>query len=75
MIGVPLPATFAVARQRLATYRGDDAGALSMFVNRLANNLDTTTCPWCRGTGIAWTIQQLTPEEAAAIRAREAKKT
>lgn len=71
LIGRPLPCTFAVARQKLVNYRGDDAGALSMFVRNLADNLDTTACPWCRGTGVAWTLQQLTPEEAAAYRAEE----
>jgi hypothetical protein len=67
----PLPMTFAKARQQIMNYRGDDAGALTMVVRRLAAHLETTPCPWCSATGIAYAIQQLTPEEAAEVRAAE----
>lgn len=67
----PLPMTFAKAREQLSSYRGDDGGALTMFVRDLARNLDTTPCPWCNATGISYAIRQLTPEEAAALRAEE----
>jgi hypothetical protein len=71
LINKPLPMTFAKAREHLRTYKGRDAGALSMFVRELANNLDTVPCPWCEATGIAFTLQQLSPEEAAQAREAE----
>lgn len=67
----PLPMTFARARQHISSYEGDDAGALTFLVRRLADHLDTTPCPWCAATGITYALQQLTPEEAAELRARE----
>lgn len=71
LVGKPIPMTFIRARKLLANYRGSDAGSLTMFVRELAHNLDTRPCPWCRATGVAYAMQQLTPEEAARIRAEE----
>lgn len=69
----PLPMTYAKARKMLTEYRGTDAGVLSMMVNDLAHHLDTVACPWCNATGIEYTVQQLTDEEAAIERAKEAE--
>jgi hypothetical protein len=52
----PLAVTFAKARKILTEYEGDDAGALTMFVRRLADKLDVTPCPHCNATGIAYTL-------------------
>lgn len=65
VIGRPLELTYAEARYRLRNYKGKDAGALTMLVRELANNLDSMPCPWCDATGISYTLQQLTPEEKA----------
>lgn len=72
-VGEPLPMTYAEARRRLVNYRGNDGGALTMVVRSLANGLNVTVCPWCRGTGVAFVVRQLTPEEAQELRAAEEK--
>lgn len=69
IIGTPLPCTHTEARRKLLNYRGNDGGVLSALVRSLAKSVDTTSCPWCKGSGVAWALQQLTPEEAAAFRA------
>jgi hypothetical protein len=71
IIGIPLPCTHIEARQKLANYRGNDGRVLTALVRGLARDVDTTSCPWCNGSGVAWSLQQLTPEEDAAIRAEE----
>lgn len=73
IIGKPLPMTFAKARETFGNYKGTDAGALTMLVRQLGQNLETRPCPWCKATGISYSIQQLTPEEAAVSRAQEEK--
>jgi len=67
----PLPLTFAKAKKVLSEYKGNDAGALTMLVRQLARNLNTMPCPWCNATGIAYVLQQLTPEEAAALKVKD----
>jgi len=52
----PLAVTYAKAHKMLSEYRGSDAGALSMFVNNLARNLEVMPCPNCKATGIAFTL-------------------
>lgn len=67
----PLPATWNKTRQALRSYKGKHRGMTTFLVRELANNLDTTPCPWCRATGVVCTLQQLTPEEAAELRVQE----
>lgn len=71
VIGKPLPMTFAKAYEYLSKYKGKDAGALTMLVRNLRKDLNTTPCPWCKGTGITAVLRQLTPEEAAEFREKE----
>ena len=65
LVGKPIPMIFWKAKQRLQSYSGDAAGFLTELVRGLAEKLDTTLCPWCEGSGVRCTIQQIDPEEDA----------
>jgi len=53
---------FVEARQALLAHKEKIADRLAWFaIDDAIRGLDTTSCPWCKGTGTSFEIQQLTP--------------
>lgn len=50
------------ARMILMGYKGDDAGAMTMLIRRLARKVDSMSCPKCGGGGTAFVLTWGTPK-------------